>query len=604
MAIASISEKWRCALPRPQLADFLASQGFTRYDELYKWSIEESDSFWRAFRQWSGLPAEEEDLNFAEQLLLRAPELAIEFANESGESKTWTKADLLRHASAYQRYMRQQGVVPGDRVAAYLPNWPETIALMLAATGLGAIWTSCSPDFGASGVLDRFGQVAPKLIFSTASYNFAGKTHHLHERHQAIRQFLPCPLTLIEEIPLDDATSLSFHRQSGRAPLFILFSSGTTGLPKCIVHSAGGTLVQILKEQRLHADINAGEKLFYYTTCGWMMWNWLCVGLAAGATLVLYDGSPFHPGPEVLWQLAERLGLEHFGTSAKYLALVEKHGYQPKHHHQLSRLRQILSTGSPLAPRSFDYVWSAISPQVHLASISGGTDIVSCFVLGNPLRKVHRGEIQGAGLGMDVQVWNESGQRIYDQPGELVCTNRFPSMPIGFWNDPDGAKYRAAYFERFPGAWHHGDWALQNSNTDGFVIYGRSDSTLNPGGVRIGTAEIYRIVEQIEEVLESVVVAQEWEGDVRIVLFVRPKPGIGWTDSIADTIRQRLRREASPHHVPKKILPVSDIPRTVSGKISESAVRAAIHGRPVENLAALANPECIKEFQGVPELLY
>lgn len=591
-------------MPRPQLADFLASQGFTHYDELYQWSIQQSDSFWSTFRHWSGLPAEDEDFNFAEQLILRAPAISIEFANEAGESRTWTKADLLHHTAAYQRIMREHGVAPGDRIAAYLPNWPETIALMLAATALGAIWTSCSPDFGVTGLLDRFGQVQPKLVFSTARYNFAGKTHDLHERHKAIRQALPCPLLLIEELSLENAPPLSFHRQQGRTPLFILFSSGTTGLPKCIVHSAGGTLVQILKEQRLHADIHAGEKLFYYTTCGWMMWNWLCVGLAAGATLVLYDGSPFHPGPQVLWQLAERLKIQHFGASAKYLALLEKHGYQPKGHHNLSHLRQILSTGSPLAPSSFDYVWNAISPDVHLASISGGTDIVSCFVLGNPLRKVYRGEIQGAGLGMDVQIWNQHGQRIWDQPGELVCLNKFPSMPLGFWNDGHGAKYKAAYFERFPNVWHHGDWAMQNSSTDGFVIYGRSDSTLNPGGVRIGTAEIYRIVEQIDEVLESIVVAQQWEGDVRIVLFVKLKPGLEWSESIAETIRQRLRSEASPHHVPKKILPVSDIPRTISGKLSESAVRAAIHGRAVENLAALANPECIKEFQGVPELLY
>jgi acetoacetyl-CoA synthetase len=473
---------------------------------------------------------------------------------------------------------------------------------MLAATGLGAIWTSCSPDFGISGVLDRFGQVEPKLIFSTTRYNFAGKTHDLRERHPAIRQALPSQLVLIDEIAIQDAAPPTFHRQPGAAPLFILFSSGTTGLPKCIVHSASGTLVQILKEQRLHADIRPGEKLFYYTTCGWMMWNWLCVGLAAGATLVLYDGSPFHPGPQVLWQLAERLHLEHFGTSAKYLALLEKHAYQPRDHHQLKHIRQILSTGSPLAPRSFDYVWRAVSPDLHLASISGGTDIVSCFVLGNPLRKVHRGEIQGAGLGMDVQVWNGEGKRVWDEPGELVCVNRFPSMPIGFWKDPGGFKYRAAYWERFPGVWHHGDWAMQNSQTDGFVIYGRSDSTLNPGGVRIGTAEIYRIVEQVDEVLESIAVAQEWEGDVRIVLFIRLKPGIPWTESIADTIRQRLRKEASPHHVPKKILPVSDIPRTVSGKLSESAVRAAIHGREIENRGALANPECLAEYRDIPSL--
>lgn len=585
--------------PQPQLADFLAHKGFTNYDEFYQWSITNSDAFWRAFREWAGLPAEDLDFNFAEQLLLRAPQTAIEFANESGESRTWSKADLLHHVAAYQRYMRDHGIQPGDRVAAYLPNWPETIALMLAATGLGAIWTSCSPDFGASGVLDRFGQVEPKLIFSTHRYNFAGKTHDLTERHAAIRQALPATLMLIEDIDLSAPPPTTFRQHSPRDPLFILFSSGTTGLPKCIVHSAGGTLIQILKEQRLHADILPGEKLFYYTTCGWMMWNWLCVGLASGATLVLYDGSPFHPGPQVLWQLAERLKLEHFGTSAKYLALLEKHDYRPKDHHDLSHLRQILSTGSPLAPQSFDFVWEAIKADVHLASISGGTDIVSCFILGNPLRKVNRGEIQGAGLGMDVQVWNEEGQRLWNQPGELVCINKFPSMPLGFWKDDTGAKYKAAYFERFPNIWHHGDWAMQNSTTDGFVIYGRSDSTLNPGGVRIGTAEIYRIVEQVEEILESIVVAQQWEGDVRIVLFVKLKPGIAWSESIADTIRLRLRKEASPHHVPKKIVAVADIPRTISGKPSEAAVRAAIHHQPEANREALANPECLDEYRNL-----
>ncbi len=577
----------------PALADFIAHLGFASYDDLYRWSIADGAAFWQAFRRWAALPPEDEPFNFAELLLHRAPTTSIEFANESGERRTWSKLDLLRHAGAYQRYMREQGIRPGDRVAAYLPNWPETIALMLAATGLGAIWTSCSPDFGVTGVLDRFNQVEPKLIFSTRQYNFAGKTHDLSERNRS----LPAELVLVEDLNLDSPPEPTFHRQSANAPLFILFSSGTTGLPKCIVHSAGGTLVQILKEQLLHADIRPNEKLFYFTTCGWMMWNWLAVGLAAGATLVLYDGSPFHPGPQVLWQLTERLQLEHFGTSAKYLALLEKHGYWPKDRHDLSRLRQVLSTGSPLAPRSYDFVNEAIGSNVHLASISGGTDIVSCFVLGNPLRTVHRGEIQGAGLGMDVQVWNEEGQRIWDRPGELVCVNKFPSMPLGFWNDPDGLKYQAAYFDKFPGVWHHGDWAMQSSSTDGFVIYGRSDSTLNPGGIRIGTAEIYRVVEQVEEVLESVAVAQNWEGDVRIVLFVKLKPGLEWSESIAEEIRQRLRQQASPHHVPKKIIPVSDIPRTVSGKLSEAAVRAVIHNQLVPNLSALANPECLEQFQ-------
>lgn len=594
------------SLSAPQLAHFLQHLGFSHYDDLYRWSIADSESFWHAFRQWAGLPAADEPFNFAEQLLSRLPAGPVLYAqHESGPARHWDAAQLRQHVAAYQQWMLAHDVRPGDRLAGYLPNWPETIALMLAATGLGAVWTTCSPDFGVSGVLDRFSQVEPKFIFSTPHYTFAGKSYSLTDRHAALRTALPGlqALVQVEELPSHSSLPIHFHRQAGSAPLFILFSSGTTGLPKCIVHSAAGTFVQILKEQRLHADIRPDEKLFYYTTCGWMMWNWLAVGLAAGASLVLYDGSPFHPGPEALWRMAEELGIQHFGTSAKYLALLEKSSYPPRLHHQLPHLRQILSTGSPLAPQSFDFVARAIGDKIHLASISGGTDIVSCFVLGNPLRPVHRGEIQGAGLGMDVQVWNEQGQRIYDQPGELVCVNRFPSQPLGFLHDPDGAKYRAAYWERFPGVWHHGDWAQQNSQTDGFVIFGRSDSTLNPGGIRIGTAEIYRVVEGIDEVLESVVVAQQWEQDVRIVLFVKLRTDIPWTEELAAKIKTHIRQQASPHHVPKKILPVSDIPRTVSGKLSEAAVRAAIHGRPVANLGALANPESIKEFQDLPELL-
>jgi acetoacetyl-CoA synthetase len=581
---------------RPQLADFIEAQGFSTYDELYSWSIQKSDDFWNAFRRWSGLPPSHADLNFAEELLRGAPRtVAIYFRHESGDRKTWTFEALTRHVAAYQQFMLSHGLVPGDRIAAYLPNWPETIALMLAATGLGAVWSSCSPDFGAAGALDRFSQVEPKLLFSTRRYTFAGKTYELSDRHESLRQGLPSlrAVALVEDLPATSGERIVFHRQPQSAPLFILFSSGTTGLPKCIVHSAGGTLIQILKEIRLHADVRPGEKLFYYTTCGWMMWNWLSVGLAAGSSLILYDGSPFHPGPETLWRMAEELELEHFGTSAKYLALLEKNDYHPRLHHKLPKLRQILSTGSPLAPQSFDFVARSIGDQIHLASISGGTDIVSCFVLGNPLRPVHRGEIQGAGLGMDVQIWNEQGERIFDQPGELVCVNKFPSMP----------RDTTAYFQRFPGVWHHGDWAEQSSETGGFIIYGRSDTTLNPGGVRIGTAEIYRLVEQIDEVLESLAVGQEWEGDIRIVLFVKLRDPLAWCDTLADKIKSHIRQNASPHHVPKKIIPVSDLPRTVNGKLSESAVRAAIHGREVKNLAALANPESIKEFQGIPELL-
>jgi acetoacetyl-CoA synthetase len=593
-------------LPRPQLADFLEAQGFQTYDELYAWSIWEREAFWAAFRRWAELPEAGAEFNFAEELLRRAGEgPLLHVADESGAESVWTGRELRETVAAYQQWMLSEGVAPGDRVAAYLPNWPETIALMLAATGLGAIWSSCSPDFGAPAVLDRFGQVEPKLVIATERYRFAGKTFELGERIEALRNGLTGVkrFVCVEELPRHTSAAPVFRRLAANAPLFILFSSGTTGLPKCIVHSAGGALVQIVKEHRLHSDIRPGEKLFFYTTCGWMMWNWLAVGLASGAELVLFDGSPFHPGPEVLWRMAERLRLEHFGTSAKYLALLEKQEYRPKVHHDLNQLRQIISTGSPLAPRSFDFVADAIGPAIHLASISGGTDIISGFVLGNPLRPVHRGELQGAGLGMDVQVWDPEGKRIWDQPGELVCVNRFPSMPLGFWKDTTGERYRAAYFEHYPGVWRQGDWAQQNSQTDGFVIYGRSDTTLNPGGIRIGSAEIYRQVEKVEEVLECVAVGQQWEGDERIVLFLRLRDGVAWGEELEQKIRGILRTEASPHHVPKKMIVVSDLPRTVNGKLSETAVRQAIHGRPITNLSALANPESIKEFQARPELL-
>lgn len=588
------------------LSKFLAHTGIGDYWSLHRWSIDHADEFWREFASFSSLPAPGEAFNFAEVLLRgegRQP--ALLFRTELGQRIDWSKDELRQSVAGYAALMRTHGVTAGDRVAAYLPNRPETIALMLAAASLGAIWSSCSPDFGSQGVIDRFGQIEPKLLFATASYSFGGKTFDLQARLLEIAVAIPSlqAVLLIEDIALIVA-ELAFTVLPDRHPLFILFSSGTTGAPKCIVHSAGGTLAQIVKEHLLHVDLRPGERLFYYTTCGWMMWNWLAVGLASGATLVLYDGSPMYPDPGVLWRIAEADSIAHFGTSAKYLTMLEKCGYRPAQHHDLRSLRQVLSTGSPLMAESFDYVWRDIKPGISIASISGGTDIVSCFALGNPLLPVHRGELQCAGLGMDVQVWNADGRRVWDTAGELVCLNRFPSMPLGFWNDPEGTKYRAAYFERFPGAWHHGDWASQSSATQGFTIHGRSDNTLNPGGIRIGTSEIYRQIETIDEIEESVAVAQEWGGDVRIVLFVKLTLSHELTPMLIDRIRLTLRTQASPHHVPKKILSVSAIPRTVSGKISESAVREAIHGRASSHFTALANPECIKEFQARPELLY
>ncbi len=587
------------------LSKFLARTGHPDTWALHRWSIDRAEAFWAELASFASLPPPDADFNFAE-ILLRGDgaQPALLFRSETGETADWSRDDLRRWVASYADLMLAHGVAAGDCVAAYLPNRPETIALMLAAASIGAVWSSCSPDFGVHGVMDRFGQIEPKLLFSTAAYSFAGKRFNLLDRHREIKANLPNlqALLLIEDLEQSKA-NLSFSSLPHRHPLFILFSSGTTGAPKCIVHSAGGTLLQIVKEHLLHVDLHAGERLFYYTTCGWMMWNWLAVGLASGAALVLYDGSPMYPDIGVLWRLAEADSIAHFGTSAKYLALLEKNGYQPAQHHNLSALRQVLSTGSPLAPESFDFVWRDIKPGISVASISGGTDIVSCFALGNPLLPVHRGELQCAGFGMDVQVWDEHGDRIWDSPGELVCVNRFPSMPLGFWNDPDGSKYRAAYFDRFPGVWHHGDWATQVSATQGFIIHGRSDNTLNPGGVRIGTAEIYRQVETIPEIEESVAVAQEWVGDVRIVLFVKLRSPSELTAELIDRIRYTLRTQASPHHVPKKVLAVSAIPRTVSGKISESAVRDAIHGRDSANLNALANPESIKEFRARLELL-
>ncbi|MBM3761786.1 MAG: acetoacetate--CoA ligase [Acidobacteria bacterium] len=586
------------------LARFLALAGKADYAELHAWSVAEGEAFWALLRRYAELP--DGEFNFAEVLLRgcgAGP--ALLYRDESGAEEQWSGEDLKRAVACYAQLLRGHGIIAGDRVVGLLPNRPETVALMLAVASVGAVWSSCSPDFGASGIIDRFAQLKPRLLFTTAWYEFGGKRFELAERIEEVVRAVPWieATHFIEGIGVGGDAELRFERLSPKHALFILFSSGTTGLPKCIVHSSGGTLVQLVKEHLLHVDVQPGERLFYYTTCGWMMWNWLAVGLASRAVLVLYHGSPMWPDAGVLWRMVERDGVAHFGTSAKYLALLEKSGYKPREHHNLSALRQVLSTGSPLLAESFDFVWRDVMPDVHLASISGGTDIVSCFVLGNPLGVVKRGEIQVAGLGMDVQIWNEQGRRVWDEAGELVCVNPFPSMPLGFWNDTDGAKFKEAYFARFEGVWCHGDWAMQSSETGGFVIYGRSDTTLNPGGIRIGTAEIYRQVEAVEELEEAVAIGQEWKGDVRIVLFVKMRGGFAMDEAVREKIRGRLKREASPHHVPKKILEVGAIPRTVSGKISEAAVRDAVHGRVSKNLNALANPESIKEFTGRGELL-
>jgi acetoacetyl-CoA synthetase len=611
------------------------------YAALDDWAVREPAAFWGEVARFSGVRAEWGDgpvieqgermpgarwfpgtrLNFAANLLrFDDDRAAIVFVNERGERRVLSHRELRSEVARVAAGLAALGIAPGDRVAGFVPNLPETVVAMLAATSLGAVWTSCSPDFGAAGVLDRFGQTSPRVLFAADGYWYSGKRIDSRPVIAEIARGLP-GLERIVVIPYVEATptldaipgAVSFASFGSRGarlrctalpfdhPVYILYSSGTTGKPKCIVHGAGGTLLQHQKEHLLHADVQPDDRLFYYTTCGWMMWNWLVSGLATGATIVLWEGSPFHPAPDALWRMAEAERITHFGTSAKYIAGLEKAGVEPGRLVQLDALRTLLSTGSPLSPESFEWVYRSVKRDLHLASISGGTDIVSCFCLGSPVLPVRPGEIQCRGLGMRTEVLDADGRPVVGEPGELVCAAPFPSMPVGFWDDPQGTRYRAAYFERYPGVWHHGDLAVRTPH-GGFVILGRSDAVLNPGGVRIGTAEIYRQVETLDEVVESLAIGQDWRGDVRVVLFVRLREGAVLDDALRSRIRDTIRRNTTPRHVPAKILAVPDIPRTRSGKIVELAVREVVHGRPVVNLEALANPEALEHFRARPEL--
>ncbi|MBZ9785597.1 acetoacetate--CoA ligase [Pseudomonas sp. REP124] len=614
------------------------------YAALHQWSIDQRPDFWQAIVDFFDIRFHQQPdavlvegtqmpsaqwfpgatLNFAEHLLRRRDDaIAVIAVAENGQREHLTWAELAEHVAGFQNGLIAAGVGVGDRVAACMPNTWQTLVAMLATTSLGAIWSCSSPDFGTQGVIDRFGQIEPKVLVTCAGYRYAGKEidqrvklNEILERLPSLRQLVVVPYALpdahIEQFHTEANVTLwdDFYFPGGEPdfvavpfdhPLYILYSSGTTGVPKCIIHGTGGTLLQHVKEHGLHCDLGPGERLFYYTTCGWMMWNWLVSALAVGSSVVLYDGSPFEPEAQRLIDLIDDERISVFGTSPKFLATLESSGVKPVQSHDLSSLKTILCTGSALSPQSYDYVYRDFKPDVCLASMSGGTDIISCFANGNPLQPVRRGKMQGKSLGMAVEVWNDEGQSVIGEKGELVCTRHFPAMPIGLWNDPDGEKLRASYFSQFPGVWAQGDYAEQ-LHDGGMMIHGRSDAVLNPGGVRIGTAEIYRQVEKLPQVIDSVAIGQQWQDDVRVVLFVRLQEGVTLDEALQQQIRQVIRSNTTPRHVPAKIVAVTDIPRTISGKIVELAVRNVVHGQKVKNTDALANPEALEQYRNRPEL--